>query len=157
VRSASVARLFSAARQGLEVGLEYGAHSLEALLWIAETVEESVYRTGSLARTPEGVRFTLSNPPLRLGAFSAVRLAWNGAPVPSGSLRIRAGIQGTWRVASEVTSPAPIDLLPGIPIDIEVALPPRSVGSSALVRLELECRAIPPVVWLEFRDAVGGG
>lgn len=155
--SSSIGRVLSLARQGVEIGLEYGPHSLEALLWIAETVEESVYEPGSLVRDPEGIRFTLGNPPLRMGAFSAFRLRWDGRPVDPALLRIRTGLGGSWRTAASVTADAPIELLPGVRIEVAAEVPQGIVGSSAVVRLELQCPAIPPLVWVEFRDTLRGG
>lgn len=157
MRGSSVGRLFSAAVQGLELGIEFGVRSLEALLWIAETVEESVYRSGSLAVREGGVRFSLDNPPLRHGAFSAVRLYWEGAAVGPSEVRIRAGADRPWRTAASVTRDAPLELHSGEPIDFEVGVSGARPGATPLVRLELECRAIPPLVWVEFRDRVGEG
>ncbi|MFY9716559.1 MAG: hypothetical protein WAK40_01290 [Thermoplasmata archaeon] len=153
----SVCRVLSVARQGIELGIEYGPHAVEALLWIAETVEESVYRAGSLHRNADGIGFTLENPPLRSGAFAAVRLLWNGVPVDPARLTIRTGAAGSGRVAGTLSRDAPIDLVAGDPIELFAAVPEVTVGDSATVRLELECPAIPPLVWIEFRDTVLGG
>jgi hypothetical protein len=157
VRSSSVGRACSVARQGIELGIDFGVHSVEALVWIAETIEESVYRVGSLARTPEGIRFSLSNPPLRAGAFSAFRVAWNGTPVDPVHLRLRAGPDAEWRTGASVAPAALVDLLPGRTIDVTARVPPAEIGPTATVRVELECPAIPPLVWVEFRDAVRSG
>lgn len=154
MRGSAVGTAFSLARQGLELGIEYGPHSLEALLWVAETIEESVYCAGSLARDGDGIRFSLHNPPLRAGAFSSVRLLVDGRPVAPDRLRLRTGMRGAWRSAGSVTPAAPIDLRAGVPVEFVAGLPPPAPGSSATVRLELECPAIPPLVWVEFRDAV---
>ncbi|MGB6501566.1 MAG: hypothetical protein WBG19_09270 [Thermoplasmata archaeon] len=157
MRSSSVGRAFSVARQGIELGVDFGVHSVEALLWIAETIEESVYHAGSLSRAPEGVRFLLRNPPLRAGAFSAFRLTWNGARVDPARVRLRAGPDAAWRTGASVTSATPVDLLPGRSIEVTAGIPPADIGTTATVRLELECPAIPPLVWVEFRDSVRSG
>ncbi len=143
-------------RQGLTLEVEFGTRPLEALLWIAETIEESVYVPGSLARTPTGVRFALANPPLRVGAFGAVRLLLNGTNVPADRLRLRTGLAAPWRTAASVSRDAPLELAPGVPTEVAAETPPPAKGP-ATVRLELESVAIPPLVWLEFSDEVRDG
>lgn len=155
MRAGSFSHLLSAARQGFELGFEHGAHSVEALLWVAETVEESVYRSGSLLGGPDGLRFVLSNPPLRGGAFSALRLRVNGAAVAPDRFRVRTAGMADWRPAATLSKAAPVEIVAGRPVEFgaAVSLP---VGAPAEVRLELECPAIPPLVWVEFRDIVRG-
>jgi len=155
VRAGAVGRALSVVRQGLELGLEYGPRSVESLLWVAETIEESVYRPGSLARSGGTIRFELGNPPLRTGAFSAARLLWERQPVPPSRLRVRPDPLSPWRSADGISPDAPISLRAGVPIGVEADVPGDDVGSTVTVRLELESRAIPPLVWLEFRDVVG--
>ncbi len=151
-----VGRLLSALRQGVELGVEFGPHSLEALLWVAETIEQSVYAPGSLARSPRGVTFVLSNPPLRTGAFSAVRIRWDGVPVVADAIRFRSGPGGAERSAATVRRSEPLELLIGVPTTFAVDLPAEAIGPTGSVRLELDCPAIPPTVWVEFRDRVDG-
>jgi hypothetical protein len=157
VPGSSVCRVLSVVRQGIELGIEYGPHAVEALLWIAETVEESVYRAGSLRGDANGIRFTFENPPLRSGAFAAVRLRWNGLPVDPALLKIRSGADGSWREASTLSREAPVALVAGEPIEVSAGVRGSRVGESGTVRLELDCPAIPPLVWIEFRDTVHGG
>jgi len=155
VREGAVGRALSVVRQGLTLGLEFGAHSVEALLWVAETVESSVYEAGSLTRTEGGVRFRLANPPLRTGAFAALRLRWNGTWLPPESVRFRVGAVASWRSADSVSATDPVDLRAGVPVEFELRIPGDLGARTADVRLELDCPAIPPLVWVEFRDEVG--
>jgi len=146
--------VLSLARQGLEVGIEYGPHALEAMVEIAETVEASVYDAGSLTAIPGGFSFVLLNPPLRTGAFSAVRIFVNGRAIDLACVRFRRGIGQPWRSASTLSGSVPLDLPVGSPLEVEVESPTTLAGTDAKVRIELDCPAIPPLVWLEFRDTV---
>ncbi len=140
----------SLVRQGVELELEFGTHSLEALVWIAETVEQSVYEPGSLLRTPRGIVFALANPPLRCGAFRGVRVAVDRVPVEPDRLRVRT--EGTpWRPASSISRGAPLALAPGIRTEFEVTADLPSTDRPLEVRLELDNVAIPPLVWFEFQ------
>src|ERR1700686_1814169 len=56
-------------RDGLSIGWQFGARSLEQLVRVAQFLEHCVYEPGTMSRTPDGVAFTLHNPPLRMGAF----------------------------------------------------------------------------------------
>jgi hypothetical protein len=149
--------ILSLVRQGLTVGVDFGAHSLEALLWVAETVEESVYRSGSLLRVPRGVAFVLDNPPLRAGSFKSARLTVDGTPIPAECVRVHAGTGSAWRSLSEVSQAAPLELVPGCPTDIEVECDIPAERERLRVRLELRPVAIPPLVWFEFSDALRPG
>lgn len=126
-------------------------HSLEALLWIAETVEESVYARGSLRRVGNGLSFVLSNPPLRMGAFSAMRVRLNGGEVPPGSIRVRHG-ESPWRTAASIDRNAPLELRPGEPTEVAIDGTSVEEGQPVSVRFELQSIAIPPLVWLEFTE-----
>jgi hypothetical protein len=146
--------LLSLVRQGIALEVGYGGRSLEALLWVAETVEEAVYAPGSLALRKGTLTFGLLNPPLRVGAFHRVRLAVEGRPVAPDQLRFRTGEGQPWRSAAEVSAEAPLRLAPGRPVAFAATgVGPLSVDRPT-VRLELESVAIPPLVWLEFADAV---
>lgn len=145
-------RWLSLLRQGFELDVDFGTHSVEAMAWIAEVVESSVYARDSLRRTPDGVAFRLANPPLRLGAFGAARLTVWGTLVPPTAWELRTGGAGSWRTAASLSPEAPITLLPGEPIEVQTASGP--VSGLVRVRLELESVAIPPPVWLEFDDVV---
>jgi hypothetical protein len=139
-------------RQGLAIEGQFGLHPIEAMVWVALTVEESVYRPESFVQTPSGVAFTLANPPLRAGAFSALRVGVDGrAPVPEG-VRVRSPPGGAWREASGLSRSEPLELRPGEPIDFEVETALEGRGRPRTVRLELQSVAIPPLVWLEFTD-----
>jgi hypothetical protein len=140
------------AHQGLDVGLDFGTRSVEAMAWVALTVERSVYLADSLIRTPAGVRFTLANPPLRTGAFAACRIGIDGRPPTSQGVRVRTWGGTTWRPASSLTADAPLHFRPGEPTEFEVDVALPTAGPSLHVRLELECPAIPPLVWFEFTD-----
>jgi hypothetical protein len=142
----------SLVRQGLTVGREFGVHSLEALLWVAETVEESVYAPRSLVRTHEGLAFVLSNPPLRMGAFSSLRLLLDGVEVPPGEVRFRSGADRPWRTAAEVSRLTPLELRPGEPTEVTIGRAPAEGPRAVTIRLELQSVAIPPLVWFEFTE-----
>jgi hypothetical protein len=142
--------LLSLVRQGLTVGVEYGAHSIEALLWIAETVEESVYEPHSLRRTADGLAFAIDNPLLRVGAFASLALRVNGTPIEGDRVRLRPGSGTDWRTASSVNAPDPLALVPGDRTEFEVVGDFGQGLSEITVRLELHTPAIPPRVWFEF-------
>ena len=157
MRTKPVGSLLSLVRQGLALEVSFGTHSIEALLWVAETVEEAVYRPRSMVRGPRGIEFELCNPPLRLGAFRAVRVSLDGRPVPAQALRIRIGPSILWREATSVSDAVPIDLVPGEPIRFAVDTTAPPVGRRLTVRVELDSVAIPPLVWLEFADELREG
>ncbi len=146
-----VGPLLSLLRQGIALDLEFGTRSLESLVRLAETVEESVYVPGSLVTGPYGLRFALENPPLRTGAFRALRARVNGAAVPPGSVRFRPAGTDTWRDAGGLDRDHPLELTPGARTEFELALAPPPTGE-VTVRLEFENVAIPPLVWFEFRE-----
>ncbi len=139
-------------RQGLSLEVEFGTRSLESLLWIAETIEESVYVAGSLERTPDGLRFALANPPLRLGGFRAIRVFVDGAQVPPDQLLVRTGTAASWTPSTAISGTAPLELRPGVRAEFVVAGWSRAPAGHPTIRLELESVAIPPLVWLEFSD-----
>ncbi len=139
-------------RQGLAVEGQFGVHPIEAMAWVALTVEESVYQPASFVRTPTGIAFTLANPPLRTGAFSAVRVGLGRRPPSAQGVRVRSPPNAPWREATTLTSADPIHLRPGDPVEFEVDGPPEGGGGPWTVRLEFQSVAIPPLVWLEFTD-----
>jgi hypothetical protein len=154
MRERGLAALVDLVREGLAIEIGFGSHSLEALLWVAETVEGSVYTPGSLVRTERGLAFSLSNPPLRMGAFHALRAFVGGAPVAASSVSVREGPGRPWRSAASLSEAEPLAIRPGQ--STEIALEPwTDPGPGRLtVRLELESVAIPPLVWVEFADEV---
>ena len=145
---------FSLLRQGLSVEREFGRHSLETLISVAETIEESVYERGSLMRTANGLTFCLNNPPLRIGAFSSLHLILNERPVPAERVRVRYGPGLPWRAVTEITRERPLELGPGARIELGVDGPLPDGVRELRIRLELQSTAIPPLVWFEFRDSL---
>jgi hypothetical protein len=152
VRSRSAAGTLSLLRQGLTLGVDYGTHSLGALLAVAETVEQAVYEPGSLRRIAGGLAFSLENPPLRVGSFYGVAVRIGDAPVPPGNLRLRKRPATVWRTGAEVTRSTPYDWGPGEATDFELTAPVPAGGERVCVRLELRPLAIPPLVWCEIRE-----
>jgi hypothetical protein len=152
VSARTVGQILSVVRQGLTLGAEFGPETVEALLWVAETVEESVYEPASLAEVEEGLSFALANPPLRTGAFSAVRVRLNGVASDPALVALRTRAGGPWRRADSISAETPIELRPGERIEVTVRTEPDPGRSPVRVRLELECPAIPPLVWLEFEE-----
>lgn len=149
--------LLSLLRQAFSLETEFGTRSIEALLWIAETVEESVYEAGSLACSSEGIVFNLVNPPLRVGAFGAVRLQVDGAPVDPSRLRLRSGPGTPWTTADRITPDSPWLLVPGGRTEFAADGPAPRIGRAVRLRLEWESLAIPPLVWFEFSDVARPG
>ncbi|HLM91032.1 MAG TPA: hypothetical protein VK424_03140 [Thermoplasmata archaeon] len=148
-----VEALLGLARQGLEIAAEFGTHSIEAMIWVALTVEASVYQPGSFVRTPTGVRFILANPPLRTGAFAACRVGVDGRAPTATGVRFRASPgEGAWSSADEVSEDRPLHFRPGDPVEFEAECTDDGRSGPRTVRLELECPAIPPLVWFEFTD-----
>ncbi len=152
--SRRLAAIVSLLRQGFAVEREFGTRSLEAMVEVADTVETSVYRDGSLCLTPNGLGFVLDNPPLRMGAFARVTLRVDGTSLPPESVRLRPGEGSAWRTAATVRRDTPLFWPPGQPMEFDLTLEVPARRGEAGVRLELESVAIPPRVWLEFRDRV---
>jgi hypothetical protein len=146
------------AREGLLLGWHFGARSVGELARIASYIESSVYDRGSLSRWEDGIRFRLTNPPLRLGAFDRASLWVNGQVVPGDHIATWGDEGHERRLLSEISGARPLALLPGHPTHFQVRLePPPAWGTRLVVRLELHNIAIPPPVWLQFRDRVGRG
>ncbi|MHB8352656.1 MAG: hypothetical protein ACYDFT_08250 [Thermoplasmata archaeon] len=142
-------------REGIRIGWDYGRHPLVELARVAEYIERSVYRKGSLAATAGGLAFVLHNAPLRQGAFGRVQLFLDGVPVAPDRATIHPSDTPAPRPLSEVRFDAPVVLRPGVEVRVEIRSGPEyRVGTEVTVRMELENVAIPPKVWLEFRDRV---
>jgi hypothetical protein len=137
-------------RAGLAIGIEFGTHSVESLLGVAEAVQESVMVPHSFLRTREGVSFAFANPPLRCGAFGAVRVRIQQEEVGPDRVRLRHGPGEEWRTAASVTPTAPFCWNPGQGAEFRIAWLDRPRPGRMTVRLELENIAIPPLVWVEF-------
>lgn len=141
------------AREGMLIGWDYGRRPLVELARTAEYIERSVYRKGSLRREANRVIFELRNAPLRQGAFGRVRLFLDGAPVDPERATIHPRDAPAPRTLAEIRPEAPVVLRPGVEVRLEIGTGPvRTVGTEVTVRMELESVAIPPLVWLEFRD-----
>lgn len=151
--SRHLGEVLSVVRQGLTLGVQFGTHPLEALLWVAETVEEGVYEAGSLRRTEHGVAFALDNPPLRVGAFTHLGVLVDGAPVAGDRVRFRRGEGTPWRTAESLVPNAPWDLAPGDRTEFEIDGSFGEGGGPLTVRLEFRTPAVPPLVWFEFRES----
>ncbi|HTP55263.1 MAG TPA: hypothetical protein VML53_01175 [Thermoplasmata archaeon] len=141
-------------RQGVHLAWEYGTRPLEELTRLAELLEHSVYERGSLVASEGSVRFTLLNPPLRMGAFSRIGLAWDGIAVDASQVRIGTDPGGAVRTLASITRDAPATLPIGARSRFSFPVSGPVAGVHA-VRLELHSAAIPPTVWLEFSDRVG--
>ncbi|MCI4372518.1 MAG: hypothetical protein L3K02_02585 [Thermoplasmata archaeon] len=138
--------------EAIHLEVDFGSHSVEALAWIAETVNASVYVPDSLTRTPTGFRFSLANPPLRIGAFSGLRLRVEGTVVPPEVVRVRLGDGRPWRTSSELGPDRSLDLEAGNGIELEADWPLPPTPGPVTIRLELQSVAIPPLVWLELQE-----
>ena len=152
MRPRSAVGSLSLLRQGLSIEIHYGTRSLEALLSVAEAVEDAVYATGSLRRIPGGLALALDNPPLRVGAFSAVRVLVDRNAVPPAQVRLRRGPGAAWRTASDVTADSPYRWGPGEPTEFELETSAALTGEPVCVRIELVSIAVPPLVWCEIRE-----
>jgi hypothetical protein len=140
-------------REALSLIREFGLHSVERLAHVAEFLERSVYAPRSLHAVPGGAGFTLLNPPLRVGAFSAFRVSWDGVSVPAEQVLLRRQGQAIDLSSSEITVARPIELRPGQRVEVRVVGVPISSGRHR-VRIELQSIAVPPLVWFEFVDPV---
>ncbi|MCI4352260.1 MAG: hypothetical protein L3K14_02590 [Thermoplasmata archaeon] len=140
-------------REAVSLVREFGLHSAERLAHVAAFLERSVYAPRSLHALPGGVGFTLLNPPLRVGAFSSIRVLWDGQRVPPDQLFIRGEGQAIERPVTDITNSRPVELRPGQRIAFRLAGVPAGPGPHR-VRLELQSIAIPPLVWFEFSDPI---
>ncbi len=139
-------------RQGASLEIHFGTHSLATMAELAETIERSIYAAGSLTAHADRLTFALSNPPLRVGAFSAADVFVEGAAVDRARVRVRtAGGSSIVRLSS-VTAATPLELRAGSRTEWELDGVIRVPGDWVTVRLELRSLAIPPLVWLEFRE-----
>jgi hypothetical protein len=150
VRVHQVGGVFSLLRQGLTLGVQFGTHSVEALLWVAQTLEEAVYQPGSLTHSAEGISFVLDNPLLRVGAFTSVRILVDGVEVPAERVHLRPGPGTPWRTAAAVGPDSPFALAPGDGSEFAVAGNFPTGPDGMTVRIELHEPAIPPRVWFQF-------
>jgi hypothetical protein len=147
--------LLRLADDAIGLGWDFGLGSVEALAWVARTVETAVYVPDSLVRTASGFRFALANPPLRIGAFSCVLVRVDGTPVPPDRVRVRHRPVGAWRTTSEIGTAQPLLLQAGNATEFDADWPVAPGSAPLLIRLELQNVAIPPLVWMEFREIPG--
>jgi len=149
--------VLSLVREGIALEVGFGTRSVEAFLWVAQTIEDSVVAPGSLTVGGGVARFELTNPPLRMGAFGAVRATIDGRAVPPEQLRFRPGPGHAWRGAPTVSPSEPLELVPGRSTEFAIDDARLAPGAKVTIRLELESVAIPPLVWVEFSERVQPG
>lgn len=142
-------------RQGISVGASFGLASLEELARVGLELEEGVYRTGSLVRVPAGVRFRLTNPPLRIGAFHTLRVYWDGVQLDPDLAHVATERCPELRPISAVDGGDPLVLGVGESSTFSLTLPAASTAGRHRIRVEWVSVAVPPVVWLEFVDVPG--
>jgi hypothetical protein len=135
-------------RQGLYVGFEFGARALAHLTSVGELIQQNVYETGSLRLAGDRVEFVLRNPPLRMGAFSSLGVAFDSTPLAPDVVEVDPGTAGTWYPSAPITIPV------GQRTRIRLKVHPTPTVGAHHVRLELRSLAIPPLVWLEFVDVL---
>jgi hypothetical protein len=140
-------------RQGISVVNEFGLRSAERLAFVADFLERSVYAPKSLRAVPEGIGFTLLNPPLRVGAFSSLRVAWDGTFHPPDRAFVRAEGRAIDRALADIGAARPVELRPGERVDFRLTGIPADARPHR-VRLELQNIAVPPLVWFEFEDTI---
>ncbi|MFZ0831310.1 MAG: hypothetical protein WCB18_07325 [Thermoplasmata archaeon] len=140
-------------RETVSLLREFGLHSAERLAQVAEFLEKSVYAPRSLHAVPGGVGFTLLNPPLRVGAFSSIRVAWDGELLPPERVFVRTEGHAVERPLSDIVLARPIELRPGQRIEFRLDGVPED-SAHHRVRLELQNIAVPPLVWFEFSDPI---
>lgn len=145
-------RALELVNQGVGIGVEFGPSALERLVSVAELSEQSVYERKSLRRTAEGIEFVLLNPPLRMGAYYSIRLSWDGAEVDPGRWTVSVGNEPP-RLGSSIDRANPITLPVGIRSRVRAELGKKPAGTHT-VGLEFLNVAIPPRVWMSFRERV---
>ena len=138
-------------RDGAKVAYEFGLPTLTGLVAVADLLAHDVYEPHSLRRTEDGLRFTLRNPPLRMGAFYRLRVAVGGQPVPPEDASVWPGGAAAEVPFSGIDREHPIGLPVGVRSEFRLRLAPVPAGRLC-VRLELHSVAIPPVVWFELVD-----
>ncbi|MFZ1024452.1 MAG: hypothetical protein WAN87_10000 [Thermoplasmata archaeon] len=151
---AHLSRDLSLLRQGISIGAEFGPHALVMLARIAEIVEDSVYAPQSLWATPQGIRFVLQNPPLRVGAFGSIQARVNGVEAPPERARFRTAGQEGFRSFRDVSRDLPLTMIPGQRTEVELDLAAPLPKGPVTIHLSVRSIAIPPLVWFEFTDTI---
>jgi hypothetical protein len=136
--------------QGIRLAMEFGWRPLEEMALVAELLEHSVYRHGSLRSEGDRWSFELLNPPLRMGAFSRLELFLDGARVPPEAVEVAVPPAAARRLDT-IDPEHPFELPVGRRSGFTVRTPPPARGTHR-VRLELVSVAIPPTVLFEFTD-----
>jgi hypothetical protein len=149
----SIAVDFSLLWEGVEIGEEFGFLSLEALARVGRFLEHAFYEPGSLAIGPDGVGFSLRNPPLRMGAFSRIRIFIDRAEVDPSHASIRTASSTQPTRLDRVDREHPVTIPIGARTRFALQIPDPSPGPHT-IRLELRSLAIPPLVWIEITDVV---
>ena len=152
-----VLEILSSIRQGVSVGLDFGSHSLAALIDVAETLESSIYEPGSLTLSGTRLSFGLLNPPLRVGAFSRVVLRCAGEEIPPGRGWWRPRGTSSWLPTDGISTEHPLLLRPGDRTQFAIDLDRPPEPGRVTVRLELTSVAIPPTVWMEIAETPQAG
>lgn len=152
MRTLRVLADLSVFRQGLSVGFEFGSRALAHLAAVAELIEKNVYEPGSLRLNEGVVEFVLLNPPLRMGAFSAIRVSIDAAKLPEVAIHFDPGEQGAWVRADAVSRQTPLFLPVGRRTRVRLEVHPSPAPGVHHLHLEFQSVAIPPLVWLEFQD-----
>ncbi|MCI4334155.1 MAG: hypothetical protein L3K04_00745 [Thermoplasmata archaeon] len=139
-------------RQGVVIGWAFGGRSLAGLVRTAELLQSNMLEPGSFFAAPDGLRFQIRNPPLRVGAFRSLAARVDGRTLPPDHAFIDVGCSGPERSFASVVAGAPVALPMGIRHGLRLcAVTPFGPGEHT-VRLELRSVAIPLTSWLEFTE-----
>jgi hypothetical protein len=141
---------FSLLGQGLLIGRTFGARSIAGLLRTAELLERNLVEPGSGMVGPEGLEFLLRNPPLRPGAFYALRASVDTVPVPPELSFLGPAADDEVRSFAEISRENPVGLHAGVRQRVRLRSGTPMRPGTHTVRLELTNVAIPLTSWLEF-------
>ncbi len=130
---------------------EFGTKAITELARTASLAGLQVFERGSLKATPDGVRFTFRNPPLRMGAFSAIRVFWDRQRVPDADVTVQVRGSPPPTSLAKVKANRPFTVPVGQRTDFVLRLPTPAEGAHRL-RLELQSVAIPPMVFWESME-----
>jgi len=152
----SLAVDFALLWEGVEIGEEFGFLSLEALARVGRFLEHAFYEPASLTYSPEGLSFALRNPPLRMGAFSQIRIFLDRIEVDLARASIRSEGSAEPTRLDQVDRDHPVVIPVGVISRFTLQGPALGPGPHT-IRLELQSVAIPPLVWMEITDVVREG
>ena len=139
---------------GLTLTWDFGLASLTELARTATLAGLNVLESGSVKSEPDGVVFTLLNPPLRIGASKSLRVFWDRAPVPAERVRVEVRGDPPGVRLSEVSATRPLTIPVGHRTDFHLQVPAHEEGKHRL-RLELDPLAIPPMLYWETDVRIG--